>query len=118
MSIPIYQIGTTSGSMASLESLGIPLPKSEVVDYATYLDNGLGEQVGHGWLRCSWRFASMTLLQYSVLLGYVGTCAIQTLEQGGAYGRYTARLISPPRRPPKSDLVLDAVFEFRALVAL
>lgn len=118
MTIPAYRIGAAAASMASLESLGLPLPKSEAVDYAAYVENGAGELVGQGWLTARWRFGALTLAQVAVLEAYAGTCYIQTLTALGTYVNYTAMLVLPPRRAPKNRMMLDYVAEFRKLVVV
>jgi len=117
-SIPAYRIGAAEASMASLESLGLPLPKAEAVDYATYIENGAGELVGQGWLRATWRFAALTLAQVATLEAFDGDCYIQTLTALGTYVDYSAMLVLPPRRAPKNQMILDYVAEFRKLVVV
>lgn len=116
--IPAYAIGLTAGGMQSLGILGLPLPKAEVVDYAEYVTNGNGEEVGQGWLTARWRFAVLTNAEQAVLAAYAGVCYINTLEQGGTYGDYSALMVLPPRRPPKVGQLMDYVIEFRKLVAV
>lgn len=118
MPMPTYQLGLTEGGMASLESLGIPLPQATPVDYSVYLDLGDGSQRGSGWLTCEWRWATISLTEAALVRGYSGACFVQTLEQDGTYGRYSATMIQPGRLPPKVDQVLDFYVVFRAMVAL
>jgi len=87
------------------------------VDYAAYVTKGDGQAIGQGWLRCAWRFTSLTTAQAAILLAFVGTCYIRTLEQDGTYGRYQALMVNPQRRSPKAAQLLDYVIEFRKLVA-
>ena len=122
MSMPVYRIGTTSGNMVSLESLGIPLPKAAIVDYAEYITLGDGTNRGTGWLCCEWRWAHLTLTQLAALRAYcTGESAavyIQTLTETGTYAVYTATMVWPVRKPPKVDFVMDFAVEFRAMTAV
>jgi len=118
MTMPGYGLGLTAAGIQSLDALGLPLPKAEVVDYAEYVTNGDGEEVGQGWLVARWRFAVLTTVEQAVLAAYAGSCYVRTLEQGGTYGAYSALLVLPPRRPPKAGQLMDYVLEFRKLVAV
>jgi len=118
MTMPVYQIGASEAGMASLSSLGLPLPQAEAVDYATYVENGSGELVGQGWIVARWRFHGLTVAQVAILEAFEGTCYIQTLEMDDSYGRYSALLVLPPRKSSKAGVVEDYVAEFRKLVAL
>lgn len=112
-----YAIGTTAAGILSLDSLGVPWPRAEVVDYAEYIENGDGDLVGQGWLECRWRFDQITAAQAAVLETYTGACYIRTLRQDGTYAIYSAKLRSAPRRPPKVGQLMDYVAEFVKLVA-
>jgi hypothetical protein len=114
----IYQIGTSAGSMASLESLGLPIPKASAVDHSVYLTLGDDSERGMGCLTCEWRFAVLTVTQYNILKVYAGTAYIETLQEAGTYARYSALMLLPPRRPPKVDFYSDLVVRFRKMVAL
>lgn len=118
MSLPAYRIGAAAATMAGLESLGLPLPRAEAVDYAVYVENGEGELVGHGWLTARWNFATLTAAQLATLEAYAGTCYIQTLKMDGTYGNYSALFVLPARRAPKATIVQDYTAEFRKLVAI
>ncbi len=115
---PIYRIGASQAGMQSLESLGLPLPKADPVDYATYVENGEGDLVGQGWLVCFWRFAELTVQQVATLEAYLGECYIQTLEDDDTYGIYSAFFVREPKKAPKVGRIHDYVAEFRKLTAV
>ncbi len=109
-----YGIGATA-TVSSLESLGLPTPQSEAPDYAAYVTNGAGEEVGQGWLTATWRFSDLSAAQVAVLEAYEGDCYVRTLTADDEYDLYSARLVLPPRRAPKNGRWLDYVAEFRAM---
>ena len=116
--MPLYGVGTTAAGVVSLDLLGLPWPKAEVVDYAVYIENGDGDRVGQGWLQCAWRFHGITTEQAAVMLAYLGNCYIRTLLRDGTYQLYSAKMVEPPRIPPKAGTLFDWVVEFRKLVAV
>jgi hypothetical protein len=115
--LPAYGISLTS-TIASLDSLGLPIPKADPVDYAVYVNLGDGTQRGMGWLTCAWRFAALTLAQVTTLQTYAGACYIRTLTEAGTYVAYSAKAILPRRKSPKVDTQHDYVVVFRSLVAV
>ena len=119
MTLPAYAIGTSSAGLVSLDSIGLPLPKAEAVDYAVYVENGAGEEVGQGWLTARWRFAVLSAAQVAVLEAYASAAVyIRTLKMDDTYAAYSAALVLPPRRALKAGQALDYVAEFRKLVAV
>lgn len=117
MAFPLYRIGTSVAGLESLAEVGVEfLPKADAVDYAVYVENGDGELVGQGWLVATWRFAALPQDQAALLEAYEGECYIQTLEQDGDYGIYSALMVRQPRRAAKGEVILDYVCEFRKLV--
>jgi len=118
MSMPVYRIGTTSGNMASLESLGVPIPKAAPVDYAGYITLGDGSSRGIGWLCCEWRWAHLTLTQLAVIQAYFPTVYIQTLTEDGTYDVFTGTMVLPPKKAPKVNFMLDYAVEFRGMAAV
>jgi hypothetical protein len=118
MTLPAYRIGAAQATMASLESLGLPLPRAEAVDYALYVENGESDLVGQGILIARWNFGELTQAQLAVLEALAGVCYIQTLLMNGTYGNYSALFVLPPRRAPKGNVVRDYTAEFRKLAAV
>lgn len=118
MTLPAYGIGSSSAAILSLESLGLPLPKAEAVDYVTYVENGEGQLVGQGWLVARWRFIDLTAAQVATLEGYAGTAYVRTLKADDTYAAYSSLFVLPPRQPLKAGHWRDYVAEFRKLVAV
>ena len=118
MTLPAYAIGTST-TLSSLESLGLPLPKAEAVDYEVYVQNGEGQEVGQGRLVARWRFVVLTAAQVAVLEAFASaTCYVRTLRMDDTYGTYTSLLVLPPRQALKAGMARDYVAEFRKLVAV
>jgi hypothetical protein len=119
MTLPAYAIGTSSAGLVSLDSIGLPLPKAEAVDYEVYVQNGEGQEVGQGRLVARWRFVVLTAAQVATLEGYASAaCYVRTLKMDDTYAAYSSLLILPPRQALKAGMARDYVAEFRKLVAV
>lgn len=116
-----YQIGTTYGGLANVESLATPLaaPRSTPPDYSQPIELVSGGVRGGGWLACTWSWATMTQAQYDQLRtfcsGKSAEVYINTRKDDGAYQVYTAWLVWPEQPRRDSGRVLDVVLEFRDL---
>lgn len=116
--LPSYALGTSVANLQSYDALGLPIPKSEVVDYAIYVEVGSGDLVGQGWLTARHRFAALTVAQLAILQAFEGECYVRTLKEDDTYAIYSALLVASPKRAPKVGIVQDYVEEFRKLVAV
>jgi len=66
-----YKIGTSSGSMTLLSSLGIPAPHQNFIPYSTEVTLGNGRIQGHGWPEDEWYWGFLTGSQRATLRTYI-----------------------------------------------
>lgn len=123
MALYEYEIGTSYGGMANVESLATPLPapKSSFLPYSKYLSLGDSTIRGSGWAAASWRFGFLTRAQRDQLKTFCSGASASVYIQmrkndtSDAYQVYTAVMIWPPVEEKHAGKRLDFNLEFRDL---
>jgi hypothetical protein len=117
-----YRLSAAIGTLADVESLGLPIPLASPAVYTDYWSLGSGGVRGMGGLTCEWRFPYITYAQIAILRTYCTgeseSVKISTLASGGVYDDFTATMIWPQQEIPKVNKMLDFVITFKNMVAI
>lgn len=120
-----YKIGTTSGGMVTLASLGIPDPKGEYFNYSDLRNLGDGTVRGVGYPRAVWRWGFLSRADRDALRTYctgVASSAIyiqtRTLDSTDVFDDFSATMIWPAEEERSAGRRLSFEIEFRNLVAV
>lgn len=117
-----YEIGTTYGGMANVESLTTPLsaPRATAPDYSQPIELASGGVRGGGWLTATWSWDVLTQDEYdqmrSFCSGKSASVYIKTRKDDYTYQVYTAEMVWPEQPQRVAGRVLDFVLRFRQMV--
>ena len=105
--MPEFEIGTTEGGMANLETIIEPehAPKSTYLPYARVYNKGSGGTRGVGSPVATWTFGYLSAGEYNVLKAYCpGASAdvfIRTKLDDDTYADFQAKMIWPNEGPDR-----------------
>jgi hypothetical protein len=100
-----YEIGTSEGTMANLQSLAEPIeePRSEYEPYTRIVNLGSGGKRGLGSPRATWNFALLTLEQRNQLKTFCpdasATVYIKTKLNDDTYAVFQATMLWVENEP-------------------
>jgi len=118
-----YQIGTTEGGMATLDTLYLRDPQPAPAHYSEYIELLDGTVRGVGWLQAEWRWSVLSTTDIASLRAFcTGSSAavyIVTPDADGAFVSYTA-IMSMPQIPEvhHGDYFEDFAIAFTKLVEI
>lgn len=122
MTLESFEIGTTYGGMANVESLATPLypPLSTWDDGPFPIELASGGVRSGGWTFVTWHWDFLTQDQWTQLQtfcsGRSADVYIKTKKDDETYQVYTAIMVRPSGPKRRSSKVLDITVEFRNCV--
>lgn len=116
-----FEIGSTLVGIATLDSLTIPLPEAQFVNYSSSSVIGDGRIRGNGYPQAIWHYGYLKEAKYDLLIAFCSTASafvyFSTLTNGNSYARYYGIMIPPDRYVIRSGRYVDVTFTFTGLVA-
>ena len=117
-----YKIGDTYGSMATLNSLGIPAPRCDYIPFQASAKLGDGNVKGLGQPGTQWHWGFLQAAQRTTLRHFcAGSSAvvyIRSRADDNTFYEYSAIMARPPNEERAGGRVLDFTLEFSLMVVI
>lgn len=114
------EIGTTLVGLATLDSLGIILPKTSYTPHSSLLRLGDGTVKGMGWPTATWHWNIISATQKAILRTYSTGASeiifIRTKLNDGTYEDFECVMIWPPNDEISATRSLSFTIQFQRLV--
>jgi hypothetical protein len=117
-----YQIGTSYGTLANLETLATPVsaPRHTLLVYSKPTPLSDGSVRALGWPTTTWHWDFLTQAQYTALRAYCSGLSavvyINTKKNTAAYQTYRATMLWPEQEPEyTAGKLLDITVKFVAM---
>ncbi len=114
-----YKIGATYGGAKFFSAFTTPMvdPRGSPIEYAEVIPLGNGKNLGVGWQKQTWHWASLTETQVEQVRALIGVVYVNIRLNTGSFGWFTGELVWPEREPEHdSNRELDLTVEIRKLV--
>ena len=118
-----FKIGTFAGGVAgmvTLQSLSIPAPLADFLEFSKEDLAGDAMVQGNGWSEIEHHWGYLTQAQYNALAAYrtgkTTQLYIRTRKRGNTYADFLGNMIWPERENWSNNCILDFTLRFIALV--
>jgi hypothetical protein len=118
-----YKIGTSVGTLVTLDTLGFLEPKNTYQENSVITAAANARRYGHGYGVCNWDWGFVSLAARNALrsgycTGRSGDVVVRTRKDDGTYANFTAVIIWPEKELNNNDRILGFGVVFLLLAVI
>lgn len=120
-----FKIGTFAGGvggLVTLQSLSIPAPLADFLEFSREDSAGDSTIQGNGWSTSEWHWGYLTKAQYDALAAYrtagklTTTVYTRDRKRANTYANFLVNMVWPERENWQNNCVIDFSIRFIAMV--